>query len=243
MSITRQITNNPTISLVVPFYNEERQIQDTFQILTMYLRKHYRDRYELLFVNDGSTDSSVQVLCDLLPTNPRATLISYTHNKGRGYALSRGFRNARGSVIGYIDSDLQISEQYIARCVAELQEHDIAVISKNLSDSRVSTTPLRRIASKLFNLSARLLLGVYVSDTQGGLKMFRRNTIMTILPKITSRGWLFDLETLYWAQRKGFTIGEVPVTVRYGFGGIRFSMVIDFFSSLVLIWKLRLKNR
>lgn len=227
------------LSMVVPFYNEEARIKKTFKMLTEYLGKHFPNEHELIFVNDGSTDHSAEIVKHEVQNRPEVLLISYSKNKGRGYALSKGFRKAKGTIVGYIDSDLEINQKYILECIERIGYFDIVVISKYLPGSLVKTTYLRKLAGKIYNLWVRTILKSKVSDHQGGLKIFKGGVIKKILPKVHSSGWLFDTEVLYFAQRLGYKIGEVPVSVNYGFGCMRNSMMIDFLKSFFFIIKLK----
>lgn len=230
------------LSLVVPFYNEEKNIKKTLKILMAYLRERLKSDFELIFIDDGSTDKSLHIIKEQINKYPEDELISYSKNKGRGYALSLGFKKAKGSVIGYIDSDLEINQKYVIECLDKLRSFDIAVVSKHLPKSQIETSFLRKMASKLYNLWVSAILGSKISDHQGGLKLFKKDVLKVILSKAQSRRWLFDTELMYFAQLKGFKIGEVPINIRYGFGAIKSSMVLDFIKSFFLIVKLRMRN-
>lgn len=232
---------NLKLSLVVPYYNEEGKIEKTAKILISQLNKHYQNRYELIFVDDGSNDNSRGLLIREIKDYPQVRLLSYKKNKGRGYALSLGFNKAVGENIGYIDSDLEINPKYVYECMKKMRNNDVVVVSKNLPTSKVETTFLRRWASLLYNLWIKVILGSLVSDHQGGLKIFRREVIKNLLPRVNSKGWLFDTELLYISQKAGFKICEVPIKVSYGFGKIRRSMISDFLKSFIFVFKLKLK--
>lgn len=230
------------LSLVIPFYNEADNLEDTYLAITRVLEEFYLKDYELIFVNDGSKDNSLEVLSKLINKDRRCRLISYSVNQGRGYALSKGFFKAKGEIIGYIDSDLEIDPKYIHQCVESLNGYDVAVVSKHLPKSEVETSATRKIASLVYNFWVRLILKSYVSDHQGGLKIFKKDVIKKTLPKVYSRGWLFDTEILYLCQRFGFKISEVPIRVTYGFGKIQTSMIADFLKSFIFVLKLRRNN-
>src|SRR5260221_1288292 len=219
------------ISLVVPFYNEDEVISKTFEVLNHYMTLNYGSNYELIFVNDGSTDNSLQMLSKVITKAKRVRIISYVNNKGRGYALKKGFTTASGDLVGYIDSDLEIDEKYIKKCVNMVGKYDVAVISKHLKRSKVRTTLVRRSVSKFYNFWVRLILGSQVKDHQGGLKIFRKEVLKKALKETHSRGWLFDTEILYNCEIFGFKIGEVPLNIEYGTGEMRGTMIYDFFNS------------
>lgn len=234
--------SNPLLSLIVPFYNEEKNIVGRYRQLTRFLKSRSIP-YRLIFVNDGSTDDSKENISRAIKKDKNAFLISYIKNKGRGGAISIGFRNAESGLIGYIDSDFEIKPFYISDCLRLLGDFDGVIVSKYLSDSRVKTRRIRQTASKLFNGWARLILGSKITDHQTGLKIFKSDLVDRVLPLVKDKGWFFDVEFLYYAQKKGFTIGEVPITLSYGIGKMETSMIKGFLKSFYYVVKLKLNEK
>lgn len=221
-----------TLSVIVAFYNE-KQIVRNYKILSTHLRTHVPN-YELIFVDDGST-IDVGPLAILLKKDHRAKLVRYTTNQGRGYAVVTGFKAAKGDYALYIDSDLDISPSHIPLVVEGLQTYDIVIGNKFHPKSRVKTRKIRRIASFIFNLIIRVFLNSSVVDHHVGIKGFRKNVLRTLLPHVQERGWTFDVEILYLAQKKGYTIGYIPVRMTYGMEGIKLSYVRYFKELLAFI--------
>lgn len=230
------------LSLVVPFYNEEKIIAQTYYVLVNYLKRNYPENFELIFVNDGSKDNSLGILKNEIDKSPNLKLITYKQNQGRGYAVTQGFKKAKGEVIGFIDSDLEINSKYIKKCIDKIDQFDVTMISKNLPDSQVKTTLIRKLSSKIFTIWVGMFLGSNLADHQGGLKLFKKKVVKKVLGKVTEKGWLFDLEILYHCQKNGFRVGKVPINIEYGLNGLRLSLLTDFLKSLILVLKLRFKN-
>ena len=222
------------LSLVVPLFNEEKIIAKSLLVLNSYLDKNYPGKYELIFVNDGSQDKSLEIVEKEIKKYPRSRLISYRQNR-----VTQGFKAARGEIIGFIDSDLEIHPKYIKKCVDEIKRNDIAVISKYVKGSNIKTTLLRKITSKIFNLWVGFILDRDLADHQGGLKLAKGSVVRKILPKVKSHGWLFDLEFLYYAKKEGFKVSKVPVDISYGFRRVRASLGFDFLKSFLLVFKLK----
>lgn len=230
------------LSLVVPFYNEEKVIRKIAKVLSSYLDRHFPNKYELIFVNDGSRDNSLKFLKEEIDKYSKARLISYSKNRGRGYAVRRGFRSAQGEMIGFIDADLEIPPFYILPCCKRLSDFDIAIVSKHLGKSKVRTTVIRKVSSTLFNKWTSLVLGTGLKDHMGGLKVAKKKVIKKILGKTKSNGWLFDSEFLFFAKRQGFKTCEIPVKITYGFQRFRMSLAVDFLKSFYWVLKLRFDN-
>lgn len=229
------------LSLIVPFYNEEEGIVKRYKELKQYLTKNV-SVYELIFVNDGSKDNSKQILSKAINRDKKTKLVSYQNNQGRGHAVAVGFKKAKGDLIGYIDSDLEIRPKYIGDCLKLIDKYDGVGVSKHHPKSIVNTTKKRRIASKVFNLWAQIILNSRVTDHQAGLKIYQKNLVKKVLSKTSQKGWLFDIEFLYHAQNQGFTIGQVPIKVSYGFQKIKQSMISGFLKSIFFVLKLRINN-
>ena len=231
------------VSLIVPFYNEEKLLNNSAAAILQYCEKHFRS-YEVIFVDDGSTDRSrviVKNICNKELNRKRIHVIGYSRNAGRGQAIRRGLQISTGDRVGYIDCDLEIRMDYLADAIKHLDTYDIVVASKFVSLSRVHTTAIRKISSIIYNEIIRILLRSRIHDHQAGLKFFRRNVVNTLLPITQERGWLWDTEILYIAQRKKYRIYELPISITYGFRKVRGSFIADFVMLVFVI--IRLKHR
>lgn len=210
------------ISVIAAFYNEKDVVKN-YEILSSYLKKRIPN-YELIFVDDGSTVDT-RHLQSLFKKDRRARLIRYIPNQGRGYAVTVGFRAAKGDYALYIDSDLDISPSHIPLIVEGLQTYDVVIGNKFHPQSRVRTRKVRRVASFVFNSIIRIFLKSSVTDHHVGIKGFRKEVIERLLPHVRERQWAFDVEILYLAQRVGYSIGYIPVRMTYGMEGIKLSYV------------------
>ena len=211
-----------TLSVIVAFYNE-KGIVKTYRVFSDYLKKHFQS-FELIFVDDGSTIDTKD-LSRQLKKDSRAKLIRYSPNQGRGYAVTTGFRAAKGNLVLYIDSDLDINISHVLLIVEALKTYDVAIGNKFHPKSRVKTRKIRKIASFIFNSIIRVFLRSKVTDHHVGLKGFRKEVLKTLLPHIRERRWTFDVEILSLAQKKGFTVGYVPIKMTYGMEGVQLSYV------------------
>lgn len=229
------------LSLIVPFFNEEKNIVNSYKILQKYLEK-LNKKYELIYVNDGSTDNSYIKLKKVI-NRKYVKIINYNKNRGRGYAVILGFSHAKGDMIGYIDADLEISPKYIKPCLKKLEIFDAVIVSKHHPSSEIQTTFLRKKASLLFNFWMRLILSSNIRDHQAGLKLFRKKVIEKILPMVKSPKWFFDVELLYYVQMENFSIYEQPIKIKYGFHNLRWSFITGFLDSLLSALNLRFNQQ
>jgi len=227
-----------SLSLIIPFFNSGAGILQTYKKVTKCLKENFLS-YRLIFVDDGSVDNSLDLLKKETKWDKKVHLITYRLNHGRGYAIKMGFTKATGEMIGYIDSDLEISPKYIISCFQNMETNDAVIVSKHIYQSHVDAPLKRRIASWLFNFWIKLILGSKVNDHQAGLKIFRRKKVAGLLGKIKSDRWLFDVELLYLMQKKGMKIVEVPIKISYGYEKIDKSFFVDFIK--MFFWVLRMR--
>jgi dolichyl-phosphate beta-glucosyltransferase len=203
------------ISVILPVYNEEKCINETFELILEYSQNH--PLYEFIFVNDGSTDETQNILEDKIAKTAKISqiaLIYYEQNQGKGFAIKKGVESSVGDYICFIDSDLAYSLSHLDFLVNQLDSFDVVIGCRNLIAENFKRVKTRRIlASKLFNLITQGILSLNFSDIQAGLKGFRRNVAHTLFEKQTIKRFCFDVELIYLAQKMGYTIGEIPVLV------------------------------
>lgn len=221
------------VSVIVPYFNEPNII-NTYQVLTSYLKEKFSD-YELIFVDDGSDIYESNPLGSVLADDVRVKQIVFPKNFGRGKAVIEGFHNAKGNALAYIDGDLEIDHNQLKTMVKSLHIYDAVIGCKHIAGSQMSAPKFRVVASLLFNGIVRLLLGSALHDHQTGLKVFRRDVVLSVLDKMKEKRWLFDIELLYVMQIRHHNILEVPVKVAYATKLPRLSFITEF---VLLPWKL-----
>ncbi len=192
-------------SLVIPAYNEEKRIRGTIKSLLKL------KNFELIFVVDGD-DRTADIVREFKESNKNIRLIKPVVRKGKWAAVILGFRNAKGEYVGFVDADLPVTLDDIKNGFRLIKSADIVIGSRTARGSVVKRTLLRKIYSRLFNLYIRILYGLPFGDTQCGFKVFKREVINKIIPRIRTRGWETDVELLHTALRMGFKVAELPVT-------------------------------
>lgn len=204
------------LSVIVPAYREAVTIEEAIKRLTSAL-DGIRFQYEVILVSDGNTDGTPEIVRSL--NLPYVRVLHYQDNQGKGYALCHGIRSAQGDLIAFIDADLDIDPSGIERFLEILEQTgaDAVVASKIHPESKVDYPPIRRFQSKVFRQLVRVFFNLEVSDTQTGLKLFRRELLDTCLPHITSVGFAFDLELLVLANDASYRVVEGPLHLKYQF--------------------------
>jgi glycosyltransferase involved in cell wall biosynthesis len=198
------------ISIIMPAYNEADNIGKSVVVAERELGSVTKD-FEIIVVDDGSEDGTRAAVESL--ANRRVRLVSYAHNKGKGFALKEGFNLVTGGLSLFVDSDLEIQARDMSAYVKALATADVAIGSKRHPLSIVKTPFLRRFLSLGFNVLERLLTGVQASDTQAGLKAIRSSALYRILPLMSVKRYAFDAELLTVATLLDYRIVELPVRV------------------------------
>lgn len=198
------------LSVVIPLYNEAESVKELHALLVQSLLSHV-DRYELVFVDDGSTDGSFETLKALRAEDRRVTVVRLRGNQGKAVALAAGFREARAPIIVTLDADLQDDPREIPRFLEELNRgYDLVSGWKVRRNDPWS----RRTLSVVFNRVTARLTGVSLNDFNCGFKGYRR----AVVEEIRLYGELHRFIPALAAWR-GFRVGEIPVAHhprRYG---------------------------
>ncbi|OPZ81890.1 MAG: Undecaprenyl-phosphate 4-deoxy-4-formamido-L-arabinose transferase [bacterium ADurb.Bin429] len=192
----------PSVSVVIPCYNEEGSLRELHARLTAVLRER-NAAYEVLYIDDGSTDGSRELLRELAAADPACRVLFFRRNCGKSAALDAGFRAARGGRILMLDADLQDDPQEIPRFLEALERADMVVGWKAQRHDPIE----KRLPSKLFNATVRKLTGVQLHDMNCGFKGFRRE----VVEEMDVYGELHRYLPVLAAVR-GFTIEELAVT-------------------------------
>jgi len=220
----RQLTH----SIIIPAYNESARIGATLDSVLAYVAERGWDA-EVIVVNDGSRDNTVEVVRGYVDKHPALRLLENPGNRGKGYSVRNGMLHARGQVLLFSDADLSSPIEEAAKLLAAISGGaDIAIGSRWLqADLQTQRQPLyRQLFGRVFNLLLRITLGLKFKDTQCGFKAFTGRAAQAIFPLQKIERWGFDPELLYLAKKLGFRVVEVPVAWAHR-GGTRISPVRD----------------
>jgi len=200
------------VSVILPAYKEEKTIKETIRKVDCTL-KETGFSYEIIVVDDGSPDSTSLKASQCAVNNSHVKVIRHAANMGKGAAVRTGFSHSTGDYVAYIDSDLEISPEPLQTYFRALSSADIAIGSKWHPKSKVKTPFIRRLLSIGFYALAKLLVGIKVSDTQTGLKAFRREALEKILRAQLVKRYAFDVELLAVASLLNLKTVELPVNM------------------------------
>ncbi|MEZ5289722.1 MAG: glycosyltransferase family 2 protein [Vicinamibacterales bacterium] len=205
------MTAAPTLSVVIPAFDEAARIASTLTRLLDRLRARALS-FEVIVVDDGSTDGTPAVVCARPDAEVR--LVTLDRHQGKGAAVRRGVRESRGARILVSDADLSTPVEEFDRLEAALDGGvDIACASRGLRASTivVSQPVYRRQMGNTFNVVIRLLGLTRLSDTQCGFKLYRGSVARDVFARCRLDGFAYDVECLYVAERLGYRVEEFPV--------------------------------
>lgn len=219
-------SNNMTVSLILPIFNEIKNLQKGVIDRVVHYVKHHKEIVEVLIVDDGSTDQSVEVIKkDYLKEIPILRLIQKQHS-GKAFTVMAGIKAAKGTHVLFTDIDLATPIEEADRLIEKSREgYDIVIGSRGSDRKEAPLT--RKIMAKGMILVRSTIIGLHgIRDTQCGFKMFERQKALNIISKLrvfgnesevvgSSVNAGFDLEFLFVAKKLRYRIAEVPVIWRH----------------------------
>jgi len=204
----------PKYSIVIPAFNESARIPATLEAVIACIRANGWHA-EVIVVNDGSTDTTAQLVRDFAQQAPEVRLLENPGNRGKGYSVRHGMLDALGDIVMFTDSDLSAPIEEADRMFAAIAAGaDIAIGSRWLESGRqIHRQPLyRQVFGRCFNAVCRMVMQLPFADTQCGFKAFTRAAAQTVFQLQTIERWGFDPEILFIALKRGLRVVEVPVS-------------------------------
>ncbi len=202
------------LSIVIPAYNEEQRIQKTLSAFEWHFSKRYNT--EIIVVCDGNTDKTPEIVAKYSKRHKHVRLLAFPTRLGKGGGLVQGLKVAKGDLIGFVDADSSTSTADYDHLISALvkSKKDGAICSRYLKKSKVLVSQpfYRKFLSRGWNLLVRILFNIPFTDTQCGAKIFKKEAIQEVLPKMESYGFEFDVELLWRMQKAGYKISEIPTT-------------------------------
>lgn len=199
------LARHPSLSIIIPAFNEEANLPLTVAAIFKELHAD-PDFLEIIFIDDGSRDKTVEIAHHLMKTEPRIRLVKHDRNRGLGAAIRTGFDAAEGEFILYTDADLPFDFHLIPELLAQVKQNNIVIGCRN----NRGEGGRRWLLSKGYNLLCRLAFGVWVSDVNFACKLLPRKAVRMM--NLHAEGSFIDAEILLEARRLGYEITQLPMT-------------------------------
>ena len=214
------------LSVIIPVYKQEKTIRkDLLRIKKILDEAGWN--YEIVVVVDGRVDKSYQRAKKTVSS--RLRVYGYKENQGKGYAIRFGMKKAKGDYIAFLDAGMEIDPLGLSMLLQHLAWYDADVIvgSKRHPVSKVNYSLTRKILSWGYFGLVKLLFGLKISDTQAGIKVFRKEVLEEILPVLLVKKYAFDIEMLVVAYAFGYRrIFDAPIKLEYQFGSLTSSATL-----------------
>ncbi len=195
------------ISIVVPAFNEEKKISKTLDEIREFLKKNNLNNFEIIVVDDGSTDNTA-----MEAKQPGIRLLRNKKNRGKGYSVKKGVLASKKEIILFTDVDLSTPLIFLNNFLQYIKDYDIVIGSRNLPESNIKSRGLiRYMLGTGFAGLVSFILQLDISDSQCGFKLFKRDCAIKVFSLQKIEGWTFDAELLAIAKALGFKIKECPV--------------------------------
>jgi dolichyl-phosphate beta-glucosyltransferase len=209
------MSSRPEISVVVPLFNEAKRLPARLPHYVEYLENNF-DNYELVLVNDYSTDGTRELIDDLAKINKHIKPIHNERNRGRGFSMKAGVMASSGSFILETDADLPVEPHYISDFINFLKENtsvSFIIGSRGLPNSKfvVSQPPIRVLAGHVFHLLFNTLFGIAAKDVMCGFKLFPNETGKRIFRYVYDEKYLAAAEIVYVAKKLHLRYAELPL--------------------------------
>lgn len=233
----------PFLSVVIPCFNEEKRFTEGLSHFQDYLNKQ-EYLWEIILVNDGSGDSTLNLMQKAKEKSPKIKLISYQENRGKGYAISKGVHEAEGEIILFSDIDHSVPMETFEKFQPHFKEGWKVVIgSRRVKGSRFvkKQNKIRELLGRCFTAIVRLSIDWEIKDATCGFKAFENKTAKKIFEKITIFDWAFDAEIIYICKINKIDYKQVPVEWADAKGS-KVNVLKDAVKSLAGLLKIRVNG-
>lgn len=232
------------ISIILPVFNEKPRIYEMVRA-TSRVMVEFGSVYEIILVDDGSNDGTAAEITRAVADFDNVVRVDLPENRGKGNALRRGFYASSGGLVCFLDADLDLHPSQVRRLAETMDRSgaDMVIGSKRHPDSRLDYPLHRRLFSTAYYFMIHLLVSLPVKDTQTGIKLFRREVLADIFPRLICKQYALDMELLAVAHRMGFSVAEAPVELTFQgkFGRIKWSDIRNIMvDTMAIFFRLRL---
>jgi len=239
------MNNSFDISLVIPSFNEAKRLPEFLRTVTSYCNESSR-KYEIIVIDDGSSDNTSEVAKSCLSIYPDTHVIRIDKNRGKGHAVKIGFFSSRGNICVFMDADGSVSPQEIEKNLHYIEGggYDIFIGSRVCTNEHqvLRVSLIRKVIGSIFNFLVQQFLFKNFKDTQCGFKMFKKEIVERLFSKMHVERFGFDVEILYLANKMGYRIKEGPVSWHH-VKGSKINFITDSVSMFANIFQARTRHK
>jgi len=208
-----KVDNFPqSLSIILPLFNEQERFKKAFPLIKRFYREN--PNWEFIFVDDGSTDKTLQTIKDKITGFSRMKLVSYSLNRGKGHAIKRGVIKAGKKYLLFTDIDFSTPLSELSLFTPFIKKGaDVVIGTRKVRGAEITRHQprLREWLGECFTGLTNLWLGMNISDYTCGFKLFKTKIAKQLFNLQKIKRWAFDAEILFLIDKKGFSIIEVPI--------------------------------
>jgi len=201
------------ISLIIPAYNEERDIIRTLEKYDNFFKAKFKKDYEIIVVANNCDDNTIKIAQNFANKNKSIKTFNIPYYVGKGAAVMKGFSIANGEYIGFVDADKSTNPENFFKLYENKRDFDGIIASRKIKGAIIK--PKRKLSRNFFSYSfnkiVNLLFDLKFKDTQCGAKLFKKETVTTLLKNYTEKGWIFDVDLLCLCKKNNLRILEYPI--------------------------------
>lgn len=203
------------LSIIIPAYNEEKRLPEALDRTLKYL-KNRKIKNEIIIVADKSKDKTLDVVQEYTKKFKNICYIYNPKKQGKGYAVRKGILASKGSLVLFVDADTSTPITELDKFLPKIKTYDIVIGSREHKDSDVKKKLISRmVLGNMGNILLRIFLIKRIRDTQCGFKLFKGNIARELFSISRIKGFGFDFEIIFLAQKKRYKIKEMPVNWIY----------------------------
>lgn len=201
-----------TVDVVIPVLNEAHVLETSVHTVLRYMRSHLSYPWQIVIVDNGSTDGTQEVAQRLCEHEPKVRFI-HLYQRGRGRALRHAWLQSKADIVCYMDVDLSTKLEHLPELIDAIAKEGYAVAtgSRLMRQSQTKRSLKRETISRIYNLFVKAVLSTRFSDAQCGFKALSRKAVEAIIPQVEDQSWFFDTELLVLAEKQGHRIKDIPV--------------------------------
>jgi glycosyltransferase involved in cell wall biosynthesis len=211
-SHSRRVNITCSVDVVIPVLNEAHVLEKSVTAVLAYLREQAGYAWQLVIVDNGSTDGTQEVAERLCAREPRLRFV-HLYQRGRGRALRHAWLQSTADIVCYMDVDLSTRLDHLGELIGAIADegYDVATGSRLMRESQTKRSFKREMISRIYNILVKMVLSTRFSDAQCGFKAMSRKAVEAVVPQIADQSWFFDTEMLVLAEKQGYRIKDIPV--------------------------------